>query len=586
MESVMVKKQRNGKGVVRKSTKSVPRPHEQNPRDCNLANNSILQYNTVQNITELGISLEELAYCLTASEEMRLRQLATNSFYEFVKQAWQHIEGDNEFVDNWHIKAICLHLEACFKRQIHNLMIHIPPRCMKSTLISVMFPCWVWIHDSSERFLYASYAASLSVRDSLKCRRLISSPWYQARWGHLFQLMPDNNLKSRFENNKGGYRISGSVGSSITGEGGSIIICDDPNNAKDGESEVMRQSTNDWYSQVWSTRLNNQKTGVKIIVQQRLHEMDLSGYILSNDEDKRWVKMILPMEFEESRKCKTVPFRNEETAWQDPRTKEGELLWPIRIGEKELKQLKNDLGSAYNISGQLQQSPSPSGGGIFKRDEFKIWKRNHYPKIEFIIASWDTALSDSDFNTAYSACTVWGYFKDENNMWGIILLNMFKAKIPFTDLRKIAKSISIDYRDDGRVEIRPENRNACDIVLVEAKANGLSLIHELRAIGINAVRFDPVGDKTQRAQLISAYVQCGMVYVPAMAPSFNRLKPFADEFVDLCAKFPMDDASKDVVDSFSQVVTYLKSSGYLRYKEQEQITQDRVQHDFYGVDRG
>ena len=165
---------------------------------------------------------------LTYIEELESQQnilKAELSLHEFIKQAWHVIEGDKEFIDGWHIQAICEHLEAVANRQIKNLIINIPPRSCKSSLVSIAFPAWVWIHNPNEQFLYASYALSLSLRDSVKCRRLISSPWYQERWGKRYQLVGDQNTKSRFDNTKNGYRIASSAGGSITGEGASMLFC-------------------------------------------------------------------------------------------------------------------------------------------------------------------------------------------------------------------------------------------------------------------------------------------------------------------------------------------------------------------------
>lgn len=151
---------------------------------------------------------------------------AQASFHEFAKQAWVQIEGPTTpFIDGWHIEAICEHLEAVASGQIKNLIINIPPRCCKSSLVSVMFPAWVWLKRPETKFLCASYALSLSVRDSVKCRRLVDSPWYKARWGHMFRLVSDQNTKIRFENDKNGYRIATSTGGTATGEGGDILLC-------------------------------------------------------------------------------------------------------------------------------------------------------------------------------------------------------------------------------------------------------------------------------------------------------------------------------------------------------------------------
>lgn len=150
---------------------------------------------------------------------------AQSSLYDFLKQAWPIIEGKTPFIDGWHIQAISEHLEACYKREIKNLLINIPPRTGKTGLISVAFPAWVWIHNPEEKFMYASYASSLTIEHSLKCRRLIESDWYQRNWGNLYQLSKDQNAKSFYDNNKTGYRIATSVGGTSTGKGGSILVC-------------------------------------------------------------------------------------------------------------------------------------------------------------------------------------------------------------------------------------------------------------------------------------------------------------------------------------------------------------------------
>lgn len=154
---------------------------------------------------------------------MLARAKAEESFYEFCKQAWHLVEGDNEFVEGWFPKAICEHLEAVVNRDIKFLLINAPPRTGKSTILSVMFPAWTWIHHSLERFLYSSYSHNLSIRDSVRCRRVIQSSWYQKRWP--IQLIEDQNTKVRFDNEKTGYRLSVSFGSATTGDGGSICIC-------------------------------------------------------------------------------------------------------------------------------------------------------------------------------------------------------------------------------------------------------------------------------------------------------------------------------------------------------------------------
>ncbi|MBT6046455.1 MAG: terminase, partial [Candidatus Scalindua sp.] len=191
--------------------------------------------------------------------------LAEASLLEFIKQAWHILEPTTVFQSGWHLEAICDHLEAATNRQIRNLIINMPPRHMKSLAVSVFWPCWVWINDPSSRWLFSSYAQELSTRDSLKCRRLISSEWYRKRWGHKFHLTGDQNQKTRFENDKTGYRLATSVSGLVTGEGGDFIVCDDPHNVKQAESEAVRKGTLRWWDESMSTRGNNPKTVVKVV---------------------------------------------------------------------------------------------------------------------------------------------------------------------------------------------------------------------------------------------------------------------------------------------------------------------------------
>jgi hypothetical protein len=223
------------------------------------------------------------------------RELATRRLSEFIRQAWHVVEPGTPFVPGWHLDAICEHLEAISRGDIRNLLITIPPRHMKSLAVSVFWPCWEWIRWPQRRWLYASYAESLSIRDSLRCRRLIQSPWYQSCFGDRFKLTEDQNEKHRFENDHSGCRIASSVGGSNTGEGGDRIVCDDPHNVQEGESEVIRRNACDWWDRVMSTRLNDPKTGAKVIIMQRVHETDLAGHVL---EQGGYEHLCLPAEYE------------------------------------------------------------------------------------------------------------------------------------------------------------------------------------------------------------------------------------------------------------------------------------------------
>lgn len=488
---------------------------------------------------------------------------AYSSFHEFIKQSWHVIEGNIAFIDSWHIKALAEHLEACYKGDIRKLLINIPPRTSKSSIISVMFPVWVWLQDPEEKFLYASYSRSLATSHALKCRRLIQSDWFCKRYNHIYKINKDKNAVLFFENDKGGYRKITSVGGSATGEGGSIIIADDPNSTGEYTSKVKMQSAIDWWNSVWLTRLNNPKNDIMILVQQRLHENDISGHIMGNDLGNEWVKLILPMEYEESRKARTVvlPSTNGKI-WQDPRTEEGELLCEKRFDDIFIRSKKQEMGS-YLYAGQFQQRPAPEEGGIIQKSWFNWWKHDQPPEIQFIIQSWDTALTANDMS-AYSACTTWGVFYDHNNIENLLLLSMWRGRVEYPELREIAKRLYRDYRDNGK-ERNPDFRGRkIDLCLVEAKASGDPLIQDLHKGGIRAIPFNPnkYGDKIQRVRLITPIIEGGRVWLRAQAPKYDRLMEFSDDFLQEVATFP-NSSSRDLVDTMTQALLKLRDGHFI-----------------------
>ena len=204
---------------------------------------------------------------------------ATANLYEFTRQAWGIVEPDREFIEGWHIKAICEHLEAVESGKILNLLINVPPGHCKSRVCNVFFPAWVWASNPSARFLCASYAQDLSTRDSLDCRSLIESEWYGERWGDLVQLTHDQNQKTKFSTTAHGWRLSTSVDGRGTGEHPDYLMVDDPHNVKQAESTLERETCLRWWTDTMASR--GLIRGVrKVVIMQRLHTRDLSGMIL------------------------------------------------------------------------------------------------------------------------------------------------------------------------------------------------------------------------------------------------------------------------------------------------------------------
>lgn len=433
-----------------------------------------------------------LSFALNHLKRVEEKEECEKSLSKFVQSGWRHIDP-NPYVHGWHMDAICEHLEAVTYGHIRRLIINVPPRTSKSSIVSVAWPAWTWarsqdpeyVHSGPQvQFLFASYAQSLSIRDSGKTRRLIQSNWYQEKWGDKFKLVGDQNTKIKFENSSGGYRMATSVTGSLTGEGGSIIAIDDPHNAVDVESDTVRTGVLDWYAGSVSTRLNDPENGAIVLIMQRLHHMDLTGYLLREESKTHWTHLYLPMRYESNRTCITTIGWDEEEdkpiTWQDPRTVDGELLCPLRFPRAQVRFIEDDLGPA-RASGQLQQRPTPRGGGIFQADWWQDWDDDEahrcgiepgkYPSFDFMLASLDTAYTEKEEND-YSALTVWGIWVDYSGKSRIMLCAAWQDRLALHDLvTKVANSCS-----KWRV----------DKLLIESKASGISVDQEIRRLYVKS----------------------------------------------------------------------------------------------------
>jgi predicted phage terminase large subunit-like protein len=258
-----------------------------------------------------------------------------------------------------------------------------------SLMVGVAWPAWTWIQDPESGplagpgvdFLFTAYAQALTIRDGLKSRRLIRSRWFREQWADRFALLSDQNTKIRFENDQKGQRINSSVQGGVTGEGGDVIVFDDPHNVVDGESDIQREAVLTWWDEAMQTRINNPRSGAFVGVMQRIHARDLSGHILENDHAHDWTHVCLPARFERDHPNRW---------WRDPRKQEGELLWPARMPEAELNRLEAAM-NVYAVAGQLQQRPGPRGGGMFKRINFEIVRGA--PPMTKMVRAWDIAAT-------------------------------------------------------------------------------------------------------------------------------------------------------------------------------------------------
>lgn len=448
---------------------------------------------------------------------------AQRSLRTFTEQAWPLVVPA-PYVAGWYVDAICQHLEAVVRGEIRRLLITIPPRFTKSTITSVMLPAWIWTTKPETRLLFASYAEGLAVRDATTSRRLLQSTWYQENWANRFALAGDMNLKSRYENDHGGLRLSVGIGGSVTGEGGDILVVDDAHNILSVESDIVRKGVLDWFDQVWSTRANDPRSAAWVIIGQRSHCDDLAGHVL---EAGGWEHLNLPMEYEPSERRTSI-------GWSDPRHDEGALLCPQRMDAATVEQQKRSLGS-FGYSAQYAQRPVPAGGGVWKRDWFRFYRRADLPaKFDMVVASWDCAFKDlktSDF----VAGQLWGRRGAD-----FYLLDQTHGRLDFPATLAAIRNLNARARYTVRA------------VLVEDKANGSACIAVLKREIPGMLAINPEGGKEGRAAAVAPLIEAGNVKLP-MAEE----EPWIE---DTLLEFCMFPAAKhdDRVDACSQALNWLQ----------------------------
>lgn len=528
---------------------------------------------------------------------LKEREDYEDSLAAFFQGAWSSIDSA-EYQPSWAIDALCDHLEAVTLGHIPRLLINFPPRCSKTSVTSVAWPAWTWARSQKSfwsgtgvKFLCASYGANLALNISNTTRRLIDSPWYQERWGDRVQILEDQDAKVRFDIEGGGSRQATSVGGSLLGLGGDILVIDDPHNTeteKKVETDADRVKVQSWWKELSSTRLNSPKQSAIVVVMQRLHQGDLSGVILKDMENdgEDWVHLMLPMRHDTTRHCVTVqlPQYDDEEPWEDPRVEEGELLWPERFGETEIARIESRLGP-YMAAGRLQQRPVPKGGSIIMRDWWQLWDqteaqkyglewtagRKEFPHCELVVASLDTSMGEKEEND-FNALTVWGIFQDRGKNRRAMLMFAWAKRL------KLHGKLIEARPGEARVNFEARQREEFGLIewvadtckryrvrrlLIENKTRGRDVANEINRLymrenwGVELL--EPVGDKVSRTHAIVPMFTDNGIWAPNTK--------WAEAVISQSEMFPRDDHD-DLHDTVTMFLGWARSNGILQMADE------------------
>jgi len=452
------------------------------------------------------------------------REQAQGNFLDFVRLIW---EG---FIEGRHHKIFAEKLQAVADGKIKRLIVNMPPRHTKSEFASYLFPAWLIGKKPDLKIIQTTHTAELAVRFGRKMRNLMDSMEYKDLFPKV-TLRADNKSAGRWETEEGGEYFAVGTGGAVTGRGADLLIIDDVHSEQDALSPGALEQAYDWYLSGPRQRL--QPGGAIVIVMTRWSTKDLTGKLLSKkagEYSDKWEVVEFPAIFPET----------------------GNPLWGEFWKKEELLAVKESLSVAH-WNAQWMQQPTSEEGAIIKREWWRSWEGETIPPVEYIIQSYDTAFLKKE-SADYSAITTWGiFYPNEDEGAALILMDAKRGRWEFPELKKIAAK---EYRYWD-----PE------MVIIEAKASGLPLTHELRQIGIPVVNFSPSrgSDKHARVNAVAPMFESGQIWAPI------HFK-FSEEVIEECAAFPFGDHD-DFVDSTTQALLRFRQGGYLSlpsdYKEDE-----------------
>lgn len=454
------------------------------------------------------------------------------SYYEFFKDAYKELHPGEIYSDNWHIKYLCDVLQNEFERILRkeentkDLIINMPFRATKSLIVSVIFQPWCWTIDQSMPFICVSYTGDLALDLAKKSRNLINSDWYQNLYGDKVQI--DSDAIGSLSIKGGGMRYSIGTGGSVTGKGAAMIMCDDPINPKKSRSEVERKNAIDFYTGTLYNRLNQPQIGVRIIVMQRLHEEDLTGYLLAKNKDF-YKHICIPVELSVEKDKDVLSPKELEKYYING------LFWPDRFTRREIDNYTAQMGS-LEVAGQLYQRPAPAEGNLVKREWFDVVDSQSITldlianPMNFYIDTAETEKQEGD------ATAILAGFRKDNIIY---ICNIVEVRKQFYELVKfIPEFVHMNkYTTNSKIKIEP-------------KSSGKSVVSQLRASTmLNVVELIPPKDsKITRLNAISPMLESRRV-------KFIK-GDYLDKFMNQLLTFP-NSANDDQVDVFIYCVTDL-----------------------------
>tara|TARA_R110002124_G_scaffold89707_1_gene229337 strand:+ start:3030 stop:4649 length:1620 start_codon:yes stop_codon:yes gene_type:complete len=467
--------------------------------------------------------------------------LSRIDFFTFIRRVFNHLHGHGEYTENFHVPVIAARLEGVRRGEDLRFAICLPPRGLKSVVISVAYVAWLLGHDPSLKIICVSYNQELADKMASDCRNIMHSLWYRKLFAGT-TLAPGRQSLAAFETTKGGGRFSTSVGGTITGFGADYIIVDDPMKPLEALSDVERVKINDWIRHSLFTRLNDKQRGRIVIVMQRLHGDDPVGVLTQAEGESKASFSLLSFP--------AIAIEDEEYVIETPVgrqvfiRKEGEALDPIREPLSVLHRVKQEMTHQF-FAAQYQQTPVAPGGNILKRDWISFYSPEDLHSPERIIQSWDTASKTSELND-WSVCTTWA-IQNRNHY----LLDVWRERLDMPGLRRAVMDLALKFQPS--------------LVLMEDASSGIGLIQDLRASGFHKVRpVKPQGHKLFRFSNALLGIEHKTVHFPKSAP-------WLDAYVEELCTFP-NGRFDDQVDSTSQALLWLveqvQSHGIIEYYRQ------------------